>query len=123
MNSDFQLAKENFDKGSKSFNDGLYLEAEEYFTLSLKNLPKKVSTLSSLLITKISLKKISECDEIISKINSIDKHYPHGIYAKALYHGLKLDFLKSNEELLSIINKKDLPKEKNQKSEVQQTTN
>ena len=31
MNSDFQLAKENFDKGSKSFNDGLYLEAEEYF--------------------------------------------------------------------------------------------
>ena len=38
MNSDFQLAKENFDKGSKSFNDGLYLEAEEYFTLSLKHL-------------------------------------------------------------------------------------
>ena len=111
MNSDFQLAKENFDKGSKSFNDGLYLEAEEYFTLSLKHLPDRVSTLSSLLITKISLKKINECDEIISKINALDQHYPYGIYAKALYHGLKLDFLKSNEELLSIINKKDLPKE------------
>ena len=111
MNSDFQLAKENFDKGSKSFNDGLYLEAEEYFTLSLKHLPNRVSTLSSLLITKISLKKINECDEIISKINALDQHYPYGIYAKALYHGLKLDFIKSNEELLSIINKKDLPKE------------
>ena len=111
MNSDFQLAKENFDKGSKSFNDGLYLEAEEYFNLSLKYLPDRVSTLSSLLISKISLKKINECGEIISKINAIDPDYPYGIYAKALYHGLKLDFLKSKEELLSIINKKDLPKE------------
>ena len=111
MNSDFQLAKENFDKGTKSFNDGLYLEAEEYFNLSLKYLPDRVSTLSSLLISKISLKKINECDEIISKINAIDPDYPYGIYAKALYHGLKLDFLKSKDELLSIINKKDLPKE------------
>ena len=109
MNSDFQLAKENFDKGSKSFNDGLYLEAEEYFNLSLKYLPDRVSTLSSLLISKISLKKINECGEIISKINAIDPDYPYGIYAKALYHGLKLDFLKSKEELLSIINKIDLP--------------
>ena len=40
-------------------------------------------------------------------INAIDPDYPYGIYAKALYHGLKLDFLKSKEELLSIINKKE----------------
>lgn len=111
MNSDFQLAKENFDKGSKSFNDGLYLEAERYFNLSLKYLPDRVSTLSSLLITKISLKKINECEEIISKINEIDKDYPYGIYGKALYYGSKLNFLKSNDELLSIISKKDLPNE------------
>ena len=108
MNSDFQLAKENFDKGSKSFNDGLYLEAEKYFNLSIKYLPDRVSTLSSLLIVKISLKKINECEEIISKINKIDKDYPYGIYAKALYYGSKLDFIKSNEELLSIINKENL---------------
>ena len=109
MNSDFQLAKENFDKGSKSFDEGLYLQAEEYFNLSLKYLPKRISTLSSLLVTKISLKKINECEEIISKINEIDEDYPYGKYAKALYYGSKLDFIKSNEELLSIINKDNLP--------------
>jgi len=111
MNSDFQLAKENFDKGNKCFNEGLYLDAEEYFNLSLKYLPNRVSTLTSLLICKISLKKINECEEILSKINSVDPDYPFGIYAKALYHGLKLDFLKSKEELLSIINKRHLPNE------------
>ena len=53
MNSDFQSAKENFEKGTKCFNDGLYLEAENYFSQSLNILSNRVSTLSSLLICKI----------------------------------------------------------------------
>ena len=42
-----------FDKGNLSFNNGLFIEAEEYFNLSLKYLSDRVSTLSSLLICKI----------------------------------------------------------------------
>jgi hypothetical protein len=36
MNSNFQLAKANFDKGIVNFNNELYLEAEKFFDLSLK---------------------------------------------------------------------------------------
>ena len=111
MNSDFQLAKENFEKGTKCFNEGLYLEAENYFTQSLNILSNRVSTLSSLLICKIKLKKINECDDIIKKIDLIDPEYPYGIYAKALYHGLKLNFVKAKNELSLILKNENLPNE------------
>ena len=110
MNSNFQLAKENFDKGIINFNNELYLEAEKFFDLSLKYIPDRVSTLSNLLICKIKLKKIQECEDLLLKINFVDPKYPYGVYAKALYHGEKLNFLKSKEELNSIINIPNLPK-------------
>lgn len=111
MESNVKLAKENFEKGNKNFNDGLFFEAEKYFNLSLEHLPDRVSTLSSLMICKIKLKKLNECENIIEKINSLDPNYPYGIYAKAIYYGEKLNFSKSKEELISIINNKNIPSE------------
>ena len=111
MNSNFQLAKENFDKGIVNFNNELYLEAEKFFDLSLKYIPDRVSTLSNLLICKIKLKKMQECEDLVLKINFVDSKYPYGVYAKALYHGEKLNFLKALEELKSIINIPNLSKE------------
>ena len=111
MNSNFQLAKANFDKGIVNFNNELYLEAEKFFDLSLKYIPDRVSTLANLLICKIKLKKIQECENLVSKINFVDPKYPYGAYARALYHGEKLNFLKAKEELNSIINIPNLPKE------------
>ena len=109
MDRAFRLAKENFDKGNVSFNKGLFSEAEIFFNLSLNYLPDRVSTLTALLICKIKLKKLNDCEKILSKIDLIDSKYPYGIYAKALYYGERLNFNKSIKELNSIVNIQNLP--------------
>jgi hypothetical protein len=93
MNSNFQLAKENFDKGIINFNNELYLEAENFFDLSLKFIPDRVTTLSNLLICKIKLKKIQ-----------MPKSPPSVYYNKKQWKGWP-DFLGTKKRALEEDNK------------------
>ena len=102
MSNNLDIAKKHFELGSKNLDSELFLEAEKQFTLSLNYLPNRVSTLSKLLLCKIQLKKYNDCEKLILNIDTIDKSYIYGKFAKAIYFGEIIEFDKSKEELLSI---------------------
>lgn len=76
MKINSQLSKEYFDLGIESFENSNFVKAEEYFRLSLKYYPGRISILDNLSASLIKLNKYDEAQKLISYILSVSENNP-----------------------------------------------
>ncbi len=101
MQNNFDLAKMFFEKGEVNYANKDYVNAENNFQTSLNFLPNHIPSLINLGLTKIKLRKIKDCKEIIQKIdfNNNEENNLDILNLKSLFYGASNSF----EECINII--------------------
>jgi len=105
MNENFNLAKTFFEQGEINFAKEDFENAEKNFQTSLNLLPNRISTLINLGLTKIKLRKLIECNEIIKLIGKDLKNLENidFLNLKSLYFGETNNFEEAEVVLNSML--------------------
>jgi tetratricopeptide (TPR) repeat protein len=94
-----EKAKQFFESGIDCYNQNNYVIAEDYFELSLKNVPDRISTLINLAATKIKLNNYEEAEYLSKKIINLDEKEYMGFMLLAVTNIKKNDY----EEALNLL--------------------
>jgi len=110
MDKNIEKAKEYFLRGLEKYNIEDYSRAEEYFNLSLKISPNRVSILTNLSATQIKLKKLDEAKRHLEKILSLEPKNILALMNLANVYSESRQFDKAHHYLdLAIQNDRDNP--------------
>ena len=101
MSNNFELAKTFFEQGEANFAKQDFINAEKNFQTSLNLLPNRTSTLINLGLTKIKLRKINECEDIINTIERDGKNSNNidFLNLKSLFFGETNNFKRADKVL------------------------